>query len=237
MLLCIGNFTHTDLQSSSKSGRMEAWSIPTGQKTARVYPRTDLKLWSPFMCQGAKMEGKHWVRSCSHGAILRKTPGQKPLVPCEQTVLLTRMCTGGAAEPETPEACHFEAPLASPQGSQPIFRHTSDLWHISFAQVIGAGVTTLRWQLQFHLHMLHLYTYPLYSSHTCFIWIIVTGAEVLTILLSVRIMQYFYLHRELKRCLWWSRKLFGIAQGHHNLPGMLKNPLLPQDEPAPYILE
>lgn len=55
-------------------------------------------------------------------------------------------------------------------------------------------------------------------------------------LFTVRRMQNYYLYRELKRCLWWSRKLFGIAQGNHNLPGMLKGSLLPQDEPVQCIL-
>lgn len=215
---------------------MEAWSIPIEQKTAKEYPRTDLKLCSPLRCQGAKKEWKHWVRSCNHRAILRKTPGQKPVVPWEQTSL-TRMCAGGAAEPETHEACHFEAPLGSPQDSQPIFRHTSDLWHTSFAQVTGTGVIILRVKPQFHLHVLiPWYVSTLLFPHSFLHGLLLQEQRFSPSFFPVRRMQYYYLYRELKRCLWWSRKLFGIGQGNHNLPGMLKVSLLPQDEAVQCIL-
>lgn len=107
-------------------------------------------------------------------------------MPWEQTIL-TRMCTGGAAEPEAPAACHFEAPLGSPQDSQPIFRHNSDLWHISFVQMAGTDIITLNDNCSFTCICCTFtcicFTLPTLISTWIIVTIIVTGAEVLTIFL------------------------------------------------------
>lgn len=145
---------------------------------------TYLEYWSPFRCRGTKKEGKHWVRSCKHGTILRKTPGQKPVVPWEQSIFLTSVRTGGVAEPEAPEACLFEAPSGSLQDSQPIFIHASDLWHMGFAQgspgqaLLPSDANRSFTCICCTLTRICFTLHPLIPT-----WIIVTEVEVLTILL------------------------------------------------------